>query len=99
MRILRQKLSNAKNCCNKIKIDFVNMYDWKFDQTTGGIFTGRHDRFGVEIYEGNRVETPLGIGIVRYNPKYWRFEIAEENEPLNNIRENAGIPEECWVVL
>lgn len=99
MRILSLKLSNAKNCCNNIKIDFVNMYDWKFDQTTGGIFTGRHDRFGVEIYEGNRVETPLGIGIVRYNPKYWRFEIAEENEPLNNIRENAGIPEECWVVL
>lgn len=75
------------------------MYDWKFDQATGGIFTGRHDMFGVEIYEGNRVETPLGIGIVRYNPKYWRFEIAEENEPLDNVRENAGKPEECWVVL
>ena len=43
------------------------MYDWKFDERTGGIFTGRHDMFGVEIYEGNKVETPLGIGIVRYN--------------------------------
>ena len=44
------------------------MYDWKFDEKTGGIFTGRYDMFGVEIYEGNKVETPLGIGIVRYNP-------------------------------
>ena len=22
------------------------MYDWKFDEKTGGIFTGRHDMFG-----------------------------------------------------
>ena len=35
------------------------MYDWKFDERTGGIFTGRHDMFGVEIYEGNKV---LNIG-------------------------------------
>ena len=75
------------------------MYDWKFDERTGGIFTGRHDIFGVEIYEGNKVETPLGTGIVRYNPKYWRFEVAEENEPLDNVREDAGRPEECWVVI
>lgn len=75
------------------------MYDWKFDEKTGGVFTGRHDMFGVEIYEGNKVETPLGVGIVRYNPKYWRFEVAEENEPLDNVREDAGRPEECWVVI
>ena len=75
------------------------MYDWKFDSTTGGIFTGRHDMFGVEIYEGNRVETPLGIGVVRYNPKYWRFEIAFDGEPLDTKCFPAGIPEEDWEVL
>lgn len=75
------------------------MYDWKFDQTTGGIFTGRHDMFGVEIYEGNKVETPLGIGVVRYNPKYWRFEIAFNEEPLETERFPAGIPENDWEVI
>lgn len=75
------------------------MYDWKFNQTTGGIFTGRHDIFGVEIYEGDKVKTPMGIGIVRYNPKYWRFEIAFDEEPLETECFPAGIPENDWEVL
>lgn len=75
------------------------MFNWKFDEKTGGIFTGRHDMFGIEIYEGNTVETLNGIGVVRYNPKYWRFEIAEKDEPLENERVDSGIPEVCWVVV
>lgn len=75
------------------------MYDWKFNQTTGGIFTGRHDMFGVEIYEGDKVKTPIGTGIVRYNPKYWRFEIAFDKEPLETECFLAGIPENDWEVL
>ena len=73
--------------------------EWDFNPYTGGIWTMRYDKNGRKIYEGDKVKTPIGIGIVRYNPKYWRFEIAEENEPLDNVREDAGRPEECWEVI
>lgn len=75
------------------------LYEWSFNECTGGIWTIRYDKNGRKIYEGDKVKTPIGTGIVRYNPKYWRFEIAEENEPLDNVREDAGRPEECWEVI
>ena len=75
------------------------LYEWSFNECTGGIWTIRYDKNGRKIYEGDKVKTPIGIGIVRYNPKYWRFEIAEENEPLETERLPAGIPEEDWEVI
>jgi hypothetical protein len=63
-------------------------------------YTERKDKFGVDILEGDIVKTGTGfIGYVRYNPKYWRFEVASEGEPLENFREDAGICEETWEVL
>lgn len=62
--------------------------------------TGRTDKFGNTIYEGDIVKTGTGfVGRVRYNPKFWRFEVASEDEPLDNIREDAGVCEESWEVL
>ena len=53
-------------------------------------YTERKDKFGVDILEGDIVKTGTGfIGYVRYNPKYWRFEVATEGEPFENFREDA----------
>ena len=75
-------------------------YEWSFSKCTGGIWTMRYDKNARKIYEGDIVKTGTGfIGYVRYNPKYWRFEVASEGEPLENFREDAGICEETWEVL
>ena len=64
------------------------------------VYTERKDKFGVDILEGDIVKTGTGfIGYVRYNPKYWRFEVATEGEPFENLREDAGVCEETWEVL
>ena len=75
------------------------MYEWEFNELTGGIWTMRYDKNFRKIYEGDKVKTLIGIGIVRYNPKYWRFEVAYEGEPLENERIPAGVPEECWEII
>lgn len=77
----------------------MEYFDWQFNEDTGGIWTGRLDMYGNKIYECDKVKTPIGTGIVRYNPKYWRFEIAFDEEPLETKRLPAGIPEKCWEVI
>ena len=74
-------------------------YEWSFNECTGGIWTMRYDKNFRKIYEGDKVKTPMGIGVVRYNPKYWRFEIAFDGEPLDTKCFPSGIPEEDWEVL
>lgn len=73
--------------------------EWDFNPYTGGIWTMRYDKNVRKIHEGDKVKTPMGTGIVRYNPKYWRFEIAFDEEPLETKCFPAGIPEEDWEVL
>ena len=64
-----------------------------------GLDTLRCDKYGRPIRVGDRVKTLTNVGIVRYNPEQWLFEVAEEDEPYTNERTPAGIPEKEWEVL
>lgn len=64
-----------------------------------GLDTLRRDKYCRPIRVGDRVKTLENVGIVRYNPEQWMFEVAEENEPYTNERIPAGIPELDWEVL
>ena len=69
------------------------------DYKTVGQFTGRKDKNGKKIFEGDIVRTKIDVGFVRYNAKQWFFEVAQIEEPLDNERKCGGIPEEDWEVI
>ena len=64
-----------------------------------GLDTLRRDKYGNPIRVGDRVKTLKNVGIVRYSPVQWLFEVAEEDEAYTNERIPAGIPENDWEVL